>query len=113
MNIGGLYSYLSFIEDMSDNFVQVNIDTMYKKEKIPITDEQLKEFKGMLELIFSRFESIDTRYFNGYQMLPNIKYHWNKYLLAGIVRSYFSDDYEIENTDSAYDVTDFIIRRNK
>ncbi len=113
MNIGGLYSYLSFMEDMSDNFVQVNIDTMYKKDKISISEQHLRDFKGMMDLIFSRFNSIDTRQFNGYQMLPNIPYHWNKYLLVGIIRTYFSEEFEVENTDSTYDQTDFIIRRNK
>lgn len=113
MNIGGLYSYLSFMEDMSDNFVQANIDTMYKKEKMAISNSHLNDFKGMMELIFSRFDFINTRQFNGYQMLPNVPYHWNKYLLVGIIRSYFSDEYVVENTETSYDLTDFIIRRSK
>ena len=111
MNIGGLYSYLSFMEDMSDDFVQVNIDTVINKNKFEINDEQLSEIDNMLELIFNRFSSINTKQFNGFAMLPKLKYHWNKYLLVGIIRTYFNKKYQIENTDNFYDKTDFIIRR--
>lgn len=113
MNIRNVYSYLDFMEEQSDNFVQVNIDTMISKEKFDISESNLKEVEKMLELIFSRFESIDTRKFNGYAMLPKLKYLWNKYLLVGIIRSYLDEFYEIENTEATYDTTDFIIRRIK
>lgn len=113
MNIGGLYSYLSFMEDMSDNFVQVNIETMVRKDKFEMTAEQAKEFEDLISLIIGRFEQIDTRLFNGYQMLPKLKYHWNKYLLVGVVRSFLSDKYEVINTENSYDLTDFIIRRSE
>lgn len=113
MNIGGLYSYLSFMEDMSDNFVQVNIETMIRKDKFEMTDAQVKELDNLVNLIIGRFEQIDTRSFNGYQMLPKVKYHWNKYLLAGVVRSYLADKYEVTNTENSYDLTDFIIRRSE
>ena len=52
-----------------------------------------------------------TEEFNGYFMLPKLDRTWNKYLLVGIIRSYFRDEYEIENTTRFYDTTDFIIRR--
>lgn len=113
MNIRSLYSYLEFMEEQSDNFVQVNMDTMVSKEKFTITESHLKEIEKMLDLIFNRFDEIDTRKFNGYAMLPKLTYLWNKYLLVGIVRSYFSKIYEIENTETTYDSTDFIIRRIK
>ena len=44
-------------------------------------------------------------------MLPKLDRAWNKYLLVGIIRSYFKDEYEIENTERFYDTTEFIIRR--
>ena len=113
MNIGGLYSYLQFMEEQSDNFVQVNIDTMVAKEKLAISDSNLKEIEKMLDLIFNRFDEIDTRRFNGYAMLPKLTYLWSKYLLVGIIRSFFNDIYEVENTETTYDSTDFIIRRIK
>lgn len=113
MNIAGLYSYLAFMEDMSDNFVQVNIETMIRKDKFEMTDDQVKELDNLISLIIGRFEQIDTRSFNGYQMLPKVKYHWNKYLLAGVVRSFLADKYEVTNTENYYDLTDFIIRRSE
>lgn len=113
MNIRGLYSYLEFMEEQSDDFVQVNQDTMVSKSKINISISNLQEIEKMLSLIFSRFEEIDADKFNGYAMLPKLSYRWNKYLLVGIIRSYFNDKYEIENTSTFYDKTSFIIRRAK
>ena len=111
MNISGLYSYLEFMEDMSDEYVQVNIDTMVRKEKLGITQEQLKQLKQLLDLIFERYNELDTSVFKGYQMLPRMSVSWNKYLLIGIVRSYFDDQFEIENKNGTYSNTDFVIRR--
>lgn len=102
MNIRGLYSYLSFMEDMSDEFVQVNIETMVKKNKVNITQNELNDIRKLIELIVKRFGKLDTRQFNGYQMFPDIGYHWNKYLLAGIVRTYLSDKFSMENTTNFY-----------
>lgn len=109
MNIRGLYSYLAFMEDMSDEFVQVNIETMVKKGRINIDQKKLDETQSLIELIIKRFGKLDTRQFNGYQMFPNIGYHWNKYLLVGIVRTYLFDKFTIDNTTNFYNDTDFII----
>lgn len=111
MNIRGLYSYLSFMEDMSDEYVQYNIETMIKKDKFDISINELVQIDNLLKLMIERFNKIDTTSFSGYMMLPKLKYHWNKYLLVGIIRSYFPNEYEIENTSNFYDQTDFIIRR--
>ena len=46
-------------------------------------------------------------------MLPKLEKTWNKYLFVGIIRSYFNEEFEIENTTNYYDTTDFIIRRIK
>lgn len=113
MNIRGLYSYLAFMEDMSDEFVQVNIETMVKKSKINIDQKKLDEIQSLIELIIKRFGKLDTRQFNGYQMFPNMEYHWNKYLLVGIVRTYLSDRFTIDNTTNFYNDTDFIIGGNE
>lgn len=110
MNIHGIYSYLNFMENMSDQFVQIDMDKMVKKEKLCITDDDLRGIKKIINLLISNFKCIDTRIFNGYSMFPKIKYEWNKYLLVGIVRSYFSDVFTIDNTDNTYNTTDFIIR---
>ena len=111
MNIRGINSYLVFMEDMSDEYVQYNIETMIKKDKFEISANELSQIDNLLKLMLERFNKIDTSTFSGYMMLPKLKYHWNKYLLVGIIRSYFPNDYEIENTSKFYDQTDFIIRR--
>ena len=110
MNISGIYSYLNFMEDLSDEYVQINKDEMMKKEKLNITEENLNKIKELINLILNngKFKVSD---FNGYFMLPKIDKPWNKYMLVGIIRSYFGDQYAIENTTNFYDTTDFTIRR--
>ena len=111
MNISGLYSYLEFMDDMSDEYVQINIDTMVRKEKLGITQEQLMQLNQLLDLIFDRYKELDTSVFKGYQMLPKMPVPWNKYLLIGIIRSYFNECFELENKNNMYNNTDFVIRR--
>ena len=84
---------------------------MVSKSKINISISNLQEIEKMLSLIFSRFEEIDADKFSGYAMLPKLSYRWNKYLLVGIIRTYLSDSFNIDNTESTYHKTDFIIRR--
>ena len=111
LNLGVLYSYLSFMENMSDEYVQVDADEMIKIEKMNLSEIKLNEIKKSIDLILDNFDVIDTTKFNGYSLLPKIGFIWNKYLLAGIVRSYFSEFYDIKNTDNRYISTDFEIRR--
>lgn len=110
MNIGGLYSYMSFMEDLSDGYVQISKDGMIRKDKFNISESDLLKIKELVDLIL-RNNDFKTEEFNGYFMLPKLDRTWNKYLLVGIIRSYFRDEYEIENTTRFYDTTDFIIRR--
>lgn len=110
MNIGGLYSYMAFMEDLSDEYVQISKDGMIKKDKLDISKENLLKIKELIDLIL-KTNDLKTEEFNGYFMLPKLNRPWNKYLLVGIVRSYYRDEYEIENTAKFYDQTDFIIRR--
>ena len=112
MNVGGIYSYLMFMEKMSDNYVQIDIDTMVRKEQFNLSEDNLRSIKKTLNLLLSNFECIDTRTFNGYSMFPSLKYDWNKYLLVGIIRTYLSDIFSIDNTENTYHTTDFIIRRD-
>lgn len=112
LDLLGINSYTDFMEDMSDEFVQVNIDTMVKKKLMNIDDKFLNKFENLFNLVFSKVDEVNTKTFNGYNLLPNLSnYTWNKYLLVGIIRTYFSDKYDIENTDRHFDITDFIIRK--
>lgn len=111
MNVGGLYSYLQFMEDMSDEFVQIDIDKMVKIEKFNLDEIKVNEIKKILDLILNNFGEINTDKFNGYSLFPKISYIWNKYLLVGVIRSYLSNEFDITNTENMYNKTDFIIRR--
>lgn len=111
LNIGNLYSYLEFMENMSDEYVQVDMDEMVKIEKINLDEIKINEIKKVIDLILDNFDVINTSKFNGYSLFPKISYVWNKYLLVGIIRSYLLDYYEIKNTENMYNNTDFEIRR--
>lgn len=111
MNITGIYNYLQFMEDMSDDYVQIDINTMLKKDKLDISSYELENIKKSVDLILNNFSIINTENFKGYSLLPKIRYVWNKYLLIGILRTFYSDDYEIVNTGNKYSNTDFEVRR--
>ena len=110
MHIGGLYSYMNFMEDLSDEYVQINKDSMMKIEKFEISEDKLERIKDFVDLLL-KGKDFRTDNFDGYFMLPKLNKPWNKYLLIGIIRSYFKDEYEIENTTKFYDTTEFIVRR--
>ena len=110
MNMGGLYSYSNFIEELSDEYVQVSVDEMIRKDKLNISSENLDKIHDFIELVLQR-GSLKTENFDGYFMLPKLERNWNQYLLAGIIRTFFKNEYIVENTSKFYDSTNFIIRR--
>ena len=76
--------------------------------------DDIEEINDKINFIINTYKSINTKKFRGFYIFPTIpKYKWNKYLLVGIIRSYFDDYYEIENTSNTYDTTEFIIRRKR
>ena len=94
---------------MSSDFVQINIDSMISTDIFEISKEELSEIDGIIRILL-RNGIINTKSFKGYPLFPKLKYIWNKYLLIGIIRTFMSDKYEVENTESHYDKTDYIIR---
>lgn len=108
MNLGGLYSYLDFIDDMSDKYVQIDFGTMMKKSLFEVTEMELSQIKNAIILIVDRFGELDTRTFKAFQMFLRIKEKWNKYLLVGIIKSYFDEEFIIENTSNMYSTILFI-----
>ena len=111
MNIRGVYSYLNFIDEMSETHVQTGVGTLISKAKLNLSEDFLNRFNEMVQLIFTKTDELDMRQFNGYVLLPKCEYTWNQYLFTGIIRSYFDDEYEIKNTENMYNDTSFIIRR--
>ncbi len=111
MNIRGLYSYLEFMENLSDEFVQTNVDEMISKTELNVSLTQLEKIRGILKLILKVNQSFDVSKFNGFSLLPTINVSWNKYLLVGIVRSYLQNEFEVINTKNTFDKTNYIVRR--
>lgn len=110
MNLGGLQSYLNFMDDLSEEYIQINKDSMIRKEELNLTKEQLQKIEEFMDLLLKN-NQLKTDDFDGYFMLPKLKRGWNKYLLIGIIRAYFREKYDIQNTTNFYDTTDFVIRR--
>ena len=110
MNFASIANYTAFMEELSDEYVQVSKDGMMKKEIFELKDEELDKIDEVLDMILKRDE-IKTENFDGYFLFPKLNKAWSKYLLVGIIRSYLDEKYEITNTTIFYDTTDFIIRR--
>ena len=111
MHLRQLFSYLDFQIEMSDNYLQIDVNRLYKKELLNVDIQKIKAIKNEIDYYLNSFGQIDTKTYNDYSSLPTLQFGWNKYLLVGIIRSYLNEDYIIEYTDTSYDLTDFIIRR--
>lgn len=113
MNLPTMYSYIQIVEELSDDYVQVNDRKLINKKLFNLSDNSIKEIDNTLKLVLDRTSIIDTSTFNGYMMFPQISYKWNKHVLAGIVRSYFSEEYDVENIMDNYisEPKDYKIRR--
>ena len=111
MNIRDLYSYLEFLETMSDEYVQYDIDSMIRKDLLNIEQHDLDLIEESINLSLVRFDKIETQKYRGYFLLPKFNKKWNKYLFVGIIRTFLSDKYVVDNTTNFYNTTDFIIRR--
>lgn len=112
MNIGNIYNYLQFMEYISDEFVQIDADTMVKKEKFNISNVELEEINRIMNFLLDKYKVLDTKYIKNYSLFPKIKYSWNKYMLVGILRTYFPEYYDIKNISNTYLNVDFEIRRS-
>ncbi len=97
----GMYkqqSYEKIIDKLNDDFVRVGATEMVKKEKFNISEEKLKEIDRSLKFYLKNNNVLDTSKIKKYVMFPSLgEYQWNKYLLTGIIKTYFNDCYEIEN----------------
>lgn len=113
MHFKKLDNFLQFMNDVSDDYVQISIDTLIKKELFEISDDTLEKIKDEICFYINSIGSIDTTSYLGYGVYPQLEFKWNKYLLVGIVRTFFDDYFEIEYTEKSYKNTNFIIRIKK
>jgi preprotein translocase subunit SecA len=104
-------SFQQFIIDISNIFVQVDLDVFSKKSTLDLDSKILGAIKNKMDFVLSNQSEIDTSQFTGYFLFPQVRFKWNKHSLVGIVRSYFYQYYTIEYTNSQYQLTNYIIRR--
>lgn len=111
MQINGISNYSQIFQEISDDFVQIEFDRMVKKDLFHFNSHDMLLFKKEIGYYIASFGAINTKSYKGYLKLPKISnYEWNKYLLVGICRTYFSDTFSVENTENRYDTTDYIIK---
>jgi hypothetical protein len=104
-------SYLDFMKEMSDQYVQFSRGSMVKKNVINISQITLNDIKDTINLILKTNGEINGELFRNYRVFPQIPgYSWNEFLLVGIVRSYFEFDYLIEETSIYYVSTHYVIK---
>lgn len=103
---------MELIDDISDTMVLVDNNKLINKEVIEINETEIENVKKILNLILMKESLIHIKIFRKYNILPKLKYEWNKYLLYGIIKSYLDDEYDIEVT-TMFDKFEYIIRRNK
>ena len=101
---------LKFFIDISNQYVQVSIDTLIDKNLLDISDDFVDKIRKEMIYYINSFGPIETSKYFGYSVLPSIDLKWNKYLLVGIIRTFLNDELEIEYTDNTYNKTDFIIK---
>gem|GEM_PF-2066858 len=111
MHLRSMYSYLIFIDDVSDLFIQVDKDRLVAKQDDFLDEAKTNEISTILDISFGTNDSINIRDIHNLYMFPKAAYPWNKYHLAGIIRTYLSDRFVLKYTDSQYDKTDFILWR--
>ncbi|GEM_PF-6114547 len=113
MHLRRLSSFLRFAEQISDRFVQVEQHKFIRKDILEsrMNDSLFKDFKALFDYILKEKKAIDTETFNGYRLLPSAPFEWNKYSLAGFIRSYFKHSYQVEATHPHYNMTEYIIKQ--
>ena len=110
MHFKRIDNILKFFIDISDQYVQVSIDTLIDKNALDINDDFVEKIRKEIVYYINSFGRIETSKYVGYSLLPSIDLKWNKYLLVGIIRTYLNDELKIEYTDNTYNKTDFIIK---
>lgn len=101
-------------EITSEQFLQIDKDTVIKKEKACLNKYELEVISKCIKLHIDNYKVLKFSKFTSYINLPKLKYNWNKYLLLGIVRSFFKNTFSIIqiNKSNNYLNLEFKIRRS-
>jgi hypothetical protein len=106
-----LYSYLDFMEEMSDDFVQVSKDKMIRKDILNISDNDINKIENILNGLIKFKPVIDEGLIKNFSYFPKLNILWDYYLLIGIIRSYFDDKFEVMNEGTMYDKVKFTFKK--
>lgn len=102
MHLKKLDNYLQFFDDIKDDYVQVEEAKLIRKDILDIDTVKLSNIKNDLLFYLDSFGNIDSESYNGYGSLPLIGITWNKYLLVGLCRSYFTNEILIKYDGKQY-----------
>ena len=106
-----LHSYLDFIDEMSEEFVQVSIDKMIKKDSLSLSDIDLNRIGTILMGLFNLTKKIEVSLLKNFTTFPKLNIVWTHYVLVGIIRSYLDDKFEITNDGAMYDKVKFFVTK--
>lgn len=107
------YNYLLLMNNLSNNFIQISMDTMVKKDKLSICEGAIDNIRNILTFYINSFDKINTIDYRGYESLPYIGLKRNKFLLVGIVRTYLSNNFSVSFTGNNYQNVEFEITLSK
>lgn len=106
-------SYIDFIKNCSDDYVWIDFDTLLSKESFGVNETTINDIKKELNFYINSFGNLNSEKYNGYSSLPLLNYKWNKYLLIGIIWSFFSNDFECQILSKRYTSFSYSICANK
>ena len=98
-----------FDELVSNGFCRIDDEVVVTYDSFELDESILKEIKSNIDYYFENSTVMDTAKLSRYYfMLPKIKYSWNSYVLALIIRKFFKEEYDITNNS---DGKNYLIRR--
>jgi len=109
MHLKRISNYTELMIDVADDYVQINQDKIIKKDLLNLSKDLLNGINSEIRYYIQSFGEIDSEKYLGFSSLPNIGKTWNKYLLLGIVRTYFKNMYKIRYTNGTYKTFSFTI----
>ncbi len=104
-----IYSYLDFIEEMSEDFVQISRDKMIRKDCLDISDYSLNIIENIVNGLLKFKPNIEVNDIRNFSTFPKLPVIWNQFVLVGIIRSYLEDKFGIKNDSAMYDSVNFTI----
>ena len=101
--------------DLGDQkkYIQISGDTLISKDMLKISNNKLDIIRKNIKLLVARFGEYNVKeienHTHGY---PHLSYPWNRYLLASIVSTYFSDEFEVVKRQDNCDKIIYITFKN-